>query len=259
MKNAGADGDQSKKKKESAIQEKLKQMEIFFDQEEFVVIDNGTGFIKAGFSGQDLPRLIIPTVVGEKVEKPDPAMQANNAANDLQEERKSYAFGNTALQQKDTHTLFYPIERGIITANGWDKMQLMWGHIFDELNLETKNVNVLMTDSPFNPKENRQKMAEIIYDHFKVKSLAIMNTAALSMYSTGKVTGLICESGEGFSYTVPVFEGYALPHACLKLEIAGQDVTEQLINQLQDVKIPVTNKEHHEHIRNLKEQMCSIS
>ena len=231
-------------------------MEIFFDQEEFVVIDNGTGFVKAGFSGQDLPRLIIPTVVGEKVEKPDPAMQAN-AANDPQEERKSYAFGNSALTQKADHQLFYPIERGIV--KDWDKMQLMWGHIFDELNLETKNVNVLMTDSPFNPKENRQKMAEVLYDHFKVKSLAIMNTAALSMYSTGKVSGLICESGEGLSYTVPVFEGYALPHACLKLEIAGQDVTEQLIHQLVEQKIPVNNKDHHEHIRSLKEQMCSIS
>ena len=43
-------------------------MEIFFDQEEFLVIDNGTGFVKAGFSGQDLPRLTIPTVVGEHVE-----------------------------------------------------------------------------------------------------------------------------------------------------------------------------------------------
>lgn len=96
-------------------------------------------------------------------------------------------------------------------------------------------------------------MAEVLFEHFKVKSLAIMNTAALSMYSTGKVTGLICESGEGFSYTVPVFEGYALPHACLKLEIAGQDVTNQLINQLQGVDIPVNGKEHFEHIRELKE------
>jgi actin len=52
----------------SAIQEKLKKMEIFFDQEEFVVIDNGSGFVKAGFSGQDLPRLIIPTVMGEHTE-----------------------------------------------------------------------------------------------------------------------------------------------------------------------------------------------
>ena len=78
-----------------------------------------------------------------------------------------------------------------------------------------------MTDSPFNTKENRMKMAEIMFENFKVKSLAIMNTAALSMYSTGKVSGLIAESGEGISYTVPVFEGYTLPHAQIKLEIAG--------------------------------------
>jgi len=26
-------------------------MEISFDQEEYLVIDNGTGFVKAGFSG----------------------------------------------------------------------------------------------------------------------------------------------------------------------------------------------------------------
>jgi len=136
-------------------------------------------------------------------------------------------------------------------------MQLMWGHIFDELNLDTKNVNVLMTDSPFNPKENRQKIAEIFFETFKVKSLAVMNTAALSMYSTGKVSGLIVESGEGISYTVPVFEGYALPHAMIKLDVAGFDVTQQLINQLENNGIKV--KGEAEHIRGLKEQMCSIS
>ena len=73
-------------------------------------------------------------------------------------------------------------------------------------------------------------MAEILFEKFKVKSLQIMNTAALSMYSTGKVTGLICESGEGTTYTVPIFEGYAIPHAYQKLDIAGQDVTQRLID-----------------------------
>jgi len=92
-------------------------------------------------------------------------------------------------------------------------MEQIWIHIFDELNLDPKNVNVLMTDSPFNHKEKRCRMAEIMFEHFKVKSLAVMNTAALSMYSTGRVSGLIVECGEGISYTVPVFEGYALPHA----------------------------------------------
>jgi len=58
----------------SSIEEKLKKMEVRFDQEEFVVIDNGTGFIKAGFSGQDLPRIIMPTVMGEHTEPIDPTM-----------------------------------------------------------------------------------------------------------------------------------------------------------------------------------------
>jgi len=65
------------------------------------------------------------------------------------------------------------------------------------------------------------KIADVMFDHFRVKSLAIMNTAALSMYSTGRVSGLIAQSGEGVSYTVPIFEGYSLPHAQIKLDVAG--------------------------------------
>lgn len=183
-----------------------------------------------------------------------------NPGADVQEEKKTYAFGNAALQSKDTHDLKWPIKRGII--EDWDAMELMWGHIFDELNLETKNVNVLMTDSPFDTKERpkekqRAKMAEILFEHFKVKSLAVMNTAALSMYSTGKVSGLIVESGEGLSYTVPIFEGYALPHAQIQLQAAGQDITNSLIQQLE--KSGIKCKDNAEHIRGLKEQMCSVS
>ena len=115
------------------------------------MIDNGTGYVKAGFSGQDLPRLIIPTVVGEHTETVDATLQQN--ANEIQEEKKTYAFGNAALQAKSTHSLFEPIQRGVI--DDWENMRQIWEFIFSELNLETKNVNVLLTDSPFNPKENR--------------------------------------------------------------------------------------------------------
>ena len=67
-------------------------------------------------------------------------------------------------------------------------------------------------------------MADIMFEYFKVKSLAIMNTAALSMYSTGRVSGLVAEVGEGISYTVPIFEGYALPHAVEKNNFAGDGI-----------------------------------
>ena len=44
----------------------MQNMEIRFDESEVIVVDIGTGFIKAGFSGEDLPRVVIPTVIGER-------------------------------------------------------------------------------------------------------------------------------------------------------------------------------------------------
>jgi actin-related protein len=97
------------------------------------------------------------------------------------------------------------------------------------LNVDPKNMDILLTDSPMNTKENKQQIAKIMFETFKVESLAIINTAVLSLFSTGKTTGIVAECGEGVSYTVPVFEGYALPHAIHKLDMAGQDITNELI------------------------------
>lgn len=142
--------------------------------------------------------------------------------NDQTEAKVLQAFGNAAYQNKSTHTLYNPIKRSIIReAEDWDRMEKIWDHIFKELNLETKNVNLLMTDSPFAEKTDRQRMAEIMFDKFRLKSFQIINTAALAMYSTGKVSGLVVESGEALTYCAPIFEGYALPHAMMKLEVAG--------------------------------------
>lgn len=86
-------------------------------------------------------------------------------------------------------------------------------------------MNVLMTDSPMNTKENKMEICKMMFETFKVQRFTLINTATLSLFSTGSVTGLVAESGEGTTYAVPIFEGYALPHAILKLNVAGQDIT----------------------------------
>ena len=176
-------------------------MDVYFDQEEFLVIDNGTGFIKAGFSGQDLPRIVMPTVVGSYKKDVDPNVNVNNGED--ADGKTIWSFGNAAINGKAENTIVEPIKRGAI--DNWPEMEQLWSHIFDELNLESKNFNVLMTDSPFSTKKSRSKMAQFMFETLQVKSLAIMNTAALSMYSSGRVSGLIAEVGEGISYTVPIF------------------------------------------------------
>lgn len=102
-------------------------------------------------------------------------------------------------------------------------------------------------------------MARIMFETFRVESLAIINTSVLSLFSTGKTSGLVVECGEGVSYTVPVFEGYALPHAIHKLDIAGEDVTRSLINQIRNDNVASISEEHYEYVRELKEQMCSVA
>lgn len=71
-------------------------MEIAFDQEEFVVIDMGSGYIKAGFSGEDLPRCIIPTCVSEKISEPEPNQQTNAGVSDSKP-KTTYTFGHGAI------------------------------------------------------------------------------------------------------------------------------------------------------------------
>jgi len=101
-------------------------------------------------------------------------------------------------------------------------LEKLWEHIFvDDLGLDLRSVNVLMTDSPQSSKEQKVKIAEIMFEKFRVRSFALMNTSVLSLFSTGRTSGLVVECGEGISWTVPVFEGYALPHAIHMLDVAG--------------------------------------
>jgi actin len=240
----------------SAIQKRLKKMEVRFDEEDFIVVDMGTGTIKAGHSGEDLPRVIMPTVMGEKEIK-DLEQGTNNPNNEPIKQKFVHTFGMDAYANRDDYELYHPIQRGIVVD--YDKMELILDNIFDEkLKLQSREMNVLLTDCPLSTKDHKMKIAERMFEKFKVKSLAIQNTAVLSLFSTGTTTGLVAECGEGVTLTVPVFEGYALPHAMYNIDVAGGDVTMKLIKELQDCDAKVTH-EHYQFIQDIKETMCHVS
>ena len=106
----------------------------------------------------------------------------------------------------------------------------LFSHIFyNELNIDPRSATVLVTDCPLSKKTDKQLLAQMMFDQFRFKAFNMMSTAALSLFSTGTTTGLVAESGEGVTYTVPVFEGYALPHAMQTMNVSGQEVTNKLI------------------------------
>jgi len=201
------------------------ELECTMDEQDAIVMDIGTRYLKVGFSGEDAPRAVISTCIAEAT-----IDEAKEEDHDGQVAKKSTTFyGEEALRSDvDQSAQVWPITRGTVTNE--DAMERLWDYTFRNV-LEVEQLEdlpVLLADMPLNQMSKREWMTELFFEKFKVRSLGIFNSAVLSLYSTGLTRGLVVECGEGATLAVPVFEGYAIPHAIFKMEVAGQDITRKL-------------------------------
>jgi actin len=221
------------------------------DEDKHIVIDNGSGVIKAGFSGDNQPSVKFPSIVGV----PRSTKQMVGV------ESKSEYIGDEAQKMRGVLNLQYPIASGIVTS--WEKMEKVWEYCFtNELRVDPTEHKVLLTEAPMNPKANREKMTQLMFETFQVRGLYIAIQAVLSLYSNGRTTGLVCDSGDGVTHTVPVYEGFSVPHAVKKNYVAGRTITDHMTKLLQADGITEGTGGQSawaQIVRSIKEQTCYVA
>jgi centractin len=182
-----------------------------------IVLDNGSGTIRAGFAGEDLPKCYFPSFVGRPKHL---RVLAGALEGDV-------FIGQRAQELRGLLKIRYPLEHGIVTD--WDDMEKIWQWVYEgELKTLSEEHPVLLTEPPLNPRTNRDTAAQILFEQFNIPALYTSIQAVLSLYASGRTTGIVLDSGDGVSHAVPVYEGFAIPSSIRRIDVAGRDVTEYL-------------------------------
>lgn len=216
-----------------------------------IVIDNGSGVIKAGFAGADKPRVVFRSCVGRVKHlrvMPGGALEGSDIF-----------LGNKIEEHRGTLKIEYPIENGIV--QNWNDMERIWSYLYtkDNLNVASEDHAVLLTEAPLNPFTNREKAAEIFFEGLNIPALYFSIQAILSLYASGRTTGVVLDSGDGVTHVVPVYEGLTMPHAIMRMDVAGRNVTYQLQRLLRRSGHIFHTSSEMEIVRQIKEQYCSIA
>lgn len=213
-----------------------------------IVIDNGSGLIKAGFAGEDAPCAVFPSIIGK-----------NRFGNQmLGASASDYYIGDQAQAKRGILRIEHPLEHGVV--KDWDAMEKILYHTFyNELRVSPEDAPVLLTEAPLNPKNNRERMTQLMFETFNVPATYISIQAVLALYASGRTTGTVFDSGDGVTHIVPVYEGYAMPHAIERVNIGGRDLTEYMARLMCERGHSFTTNSEHEIVRDIKEKTCRVA
>ncbi|KAL8801559.1 MAG: hypothetical protein Q9200_006914 [Gallowayella weberi] len=215
-----------------------------------IVLDGGTGFLKVGYAAQNFPEHQYPSIVGR------PILRSEEKSGDIVV--KDIMCGDEAAAARSMLQITYPMENGVVKR--WDDMEHLWNYTFNEkMKIDTSGRKILLTEPPMNPLKNREQMCDYMFEKYNFGGVYVAIQAVLALYAQGLSSGVVVDSGDGVTHIVPVYESTVLTHHTKRLDVAGRDVTRNLIALLLRRGYALNRTADFETVRQIKEKLCYVS
>ncbi|GMI36721.1 hypothetical protein TrCOL_g6266 [Triparma columacea] len=216
-----------------------------------VVCDNGTGFVKVGYAGENFPRAIFPSMIGRPVLRAEESIAEGV-------ELKDIMCGDEAAAVRHSLECSYPVENGIV--KNWDDMEELWNYTFwEKIKINPSENKILLTEPPQNPLSNRKKIVEYMFETYNFAAANVSIQAMLTLYAQGLLTGVVCDTGDGVTHVVPVYHGFVPQHLIKRLDVAGRHITKYLIKLLLLRGYAFNRTADFETVRQIKEKLCYVA
>jgi len=192
-------------------------MENMENTNNYIILDIGSGYCKAGFSGDAEPQIIIPTVVGHPK-----GLDSENI-----DDANNLVFGQEALDNKNKLNIVRPVQKGIVTD--WENLTYFLDNLFkNELKIDPKKYGMFFTDTPLTPNSHREKLTELMFEKFQIPNIFLNNRAICTMWGANKEGGFVVDSGYDISMVVPNMFRLPYQEAIKTLDVGGRDINEYI-------------------------------
>jgi len=208
---------------------------IYNDEVGALVFDLGHHSVRVGYAGEDIPKIEIPSVATYVNEQQTDVMETDMNSKPSRE----YLIDNAALhvprKNGELHSFLKDCQ-----IEDWDLFENYLNYIYKRSLCSDSDLHpVLMSEAPWNSRNKREKITELMFEKYNIPAFFLIKNAVLAAYANGRSTGLVFDSGASQTSAIPVHDGYVIQQAIVKSPLGGDFITMQCQKYFDEQKIEI--------------------